>query len=141
MKSWNQFDVIIIGGSYAGLAAGMTLGRALRTVLIIDSGTPCNRQTPYSHNFLTNDGSTPNEIAYLAKQQVQKYETVTFLSALATSGRKTEAGFEISVDNGTRYFGNALVFATGIQDVLPSIPGFAECWGNQCAALSILSRL
>ncbi|WP_317165952.1 FAD-binding protein [Chryseobacterium cheonjiense] len=54
-----QFDVIIIGGSYSGLAAGMALGRALKKVLIIDSGKPCNAQTPYSHNFLTHDGNTP----------------------------------------------------------------------------------
>ena len=50
------FDVIIIGGSYAGLSAAMALGRALRNVLVIDSGKPCNRQTPHSHNFITHDG-------------------------------------------------------------------------------------
>ena len=36
MKTKKHFDVIIIGGSYSGLAAGMALGRALRKVLIID---------------------------------------------------------------------------------------------------------
>ena len=69
MKQEKQFDVIIVGGSYSGLAAGMALGRALRNVLIIDSGNPCNKQTPRSHNFLTNDGKTPEEISRLAKQQ------------------------------------------------------------------------
>ena len=59
MKDNKSFDVIIIGGSYAGLSAGMTLGRAIKNVLIIDSGKPCNIQTPYSHNFLTQDGKTP----------------------------------------------------------------------------------
>ena len=54
-----MFDVIIIGGSYAGLSAGMALGRALRNVLVIDSGKPCNRQTPHSHNFITHDGEAP----------------------------------------------------------------------------------
>ncbi|MDB5013406.1 MAG: NAD(P)/FAD-dependent oxidoreductase, partial [Daejeonella sp.] len=48
-----KYDVIIVGGSYSGLAAGMALGRALKHVLIIDSGEPCNKQTPHSHNFLT----------------------------------------------------------------------------------------
>ncbi len=64
-----KFDVIIVGGSYAGLAAGMGLGRALRKVLIIDSGLPANRYTPQSHNFLTHDGRSPAEIAAIAKQQ------------------------------------------------------------------------
>jgi thioredoxin reductase len=46
-----DFDVIIIGGSYAGLSAALTLARATRNVLVIDAGKPCNRQTPHSHNF------------------------------------------------------------------------------------------
>lgn len=74
----NSFDVVIIGGSYSGLAAAMALGRSLRNVLIIDSGEPCNRQTPHSHNFLTQDGKPPGEIAAIAKQQVEKYSTVKF---------------------------------------------------------------
>eukprot|EP01034_Spumella_vulgaris_P020668 gene20668-26492_t len=64
-----DFDVIIIGGSYAGLSAAMALGRAIRNVLIIDAGQPCNRQTPHSHNFLTQDGATPVAISSLAKSQ------------------------------------------------------------------------
>ena len=99
MKDDKQFDVIIIGGSYAGLAAGMAAGRALKQVLIIDSGNPCNKQTPYSHNFLTQDGKTPTQIATLAKQQVQMYNMV-FFNDEATSARKTENGFEIKVATG-----------------------------------------
>jgi len=51
-----HFEVIIVGGSYSGLSAAMSLGRSLRQVLVIDSGLPCNRQTPHSHNFITQDG-------------------------------------------------------------------------------------
>jgi thioredoxin reductase len=128
MESKN-FDVIIIGGSYSGLAAGMALGRALRQVLIIDSGKPCNRQTPHSHNFLTQDGKTPTEIAILGKQQVQMYNTVSFFSGLATNGRKTENGFEIQVASGETFRADKLIFATGIRDTMANIEGFAECWG------------
>ncbi len=52
MTNNSSFDVIIVGGSYAGLSAAMALGRSLRNVLIIDSGQPCNKQTPVSHNFI-----------------------------------------------------------------------------------------
>lgn len=62
MAENNLWDVVIVGGSYAGLSAAMALGRSLRNVLLIDSGKPCNRQTPYSHNFLTEDGSTPRPL-------------------------------------------------------------------------------
>lgn len=129
MKHNKQYDVIIVGGSYAGLAAGMTLGRALRNVLIIDSGLPCNRQTPHSHNFLTNDGRPPAEISRLAREQVQAYDTVEFLDDLATAGRKTAQGFEIDTSSGRSFSARKLIFATGIKDLMPAITGFEECWG------------
>jgi len=102
MESDAHFEVIVIGGSYAGLSAAMTLGRSLRKVLVIDSGLPCNRQTPHSHNFITQDGAKPSEIAEKAKQQVLKYDTVTFVNGLATVGKKLDNGFSITLQNGRK---------------------------------------
>src|SRR5690606_408454 len=124
-----NFDVIIIGGSYAGLSSAMTLGRALRNVLMIDSGKPCNRQTPHSHNFITQDGEEPGTIAEKAKAQVLKYDTVKFLNDLAVSGKKTENGFVIATETGKEFATKKLVFATGVKDIMPGIKGFSECWG------------
>lgn len=129
MTDNKDFDVIVIGGSYAGLSAAMALGRALRNVLIIDSGKPCNIQTPLSHNFLTQDGSTPKEISTLAKKQVEKYETIKFYTGLATIGLKTENGFEITTEAKDKFTAKKLIFATGVKDIMPNIKGFAECWG------------
>jgi len=123
------FDVIIIGGSYSGLAAGMALGRALKKVLIIDNGQPGNIQTPFSHNFITQDGKTPKEIAKLARQQVEKYKTVEFLTDTATNGKKVQDAFEIEIKSGKMVKAKKLVFATGITDLMPDIEGFSECWG------------
>jgi len=66
----SSFDVVIIGGSYAGLSAAMALGRSLREVLVIDSGLPCNRFAPHSHNLITHDGTPPADITRKAKEQV-----------------------------------------------------------------------
>jgi len=44
-------DTIVVGGSFAGLYAAMQLGRARRTVLVIDAGRPRNRFSPASHGF------------------------------------------------------------------------------------------
>lgn len=125
-----EFEVLIIGGSYAGLSAAMALGRSLRQVLVIDSGQPCNRFTPHSHNFITHDGEAPAEIARKARQQVERYETVHFHQGQAVEGRKTETGFEVKTQAGEAFFSKKLVFATGLQDVLPDIPGLADCWGK-----------
>lgn len=129
MKDKSQFDVVIIGGSYAGLAAGMALGRALKKVLIIDNGNPCNIQTPHSHNFLTNDGKTPAEIAALANLQVTRYDTVKFFDGTAINAKQIVKGFEIEVTTGEKFEAKKLVFATGIKDILPNIEGIAACWG------------
>lgn len=129
MKDDQNFDVIIIGGSYAGLSAAMALGRSLRKVLIIDSGKPCNRQTPHSHNFITQDGEKPQDIARKAKEQVLKYETVQFIEALATGGSVTKDGFDIETSNGRKFSTRKLLFATGVADQMPAIEGFAQCWG------------
>lgn len=129
MTDNQNFDVIIVGGSYAGLSAAMALGRALRNVLIIDSGLPCNRQTPHSHNFLTQDGEKPAVIADKARKEVLKYDTVKYVTDLAVNGRKTNTGFEISTQSGKSFSAKKLIFATGLKDKMLNIEGFSQCWG------------
>lgn len=129
MTNNKNFEVIIIGGSYSGLSAAMALGRALRNVLIIDSGLPCNRQTPHSHNFITQDGAQPNEIAEKSKKQTLKYETIKFVNDLALNAKKTDDGFAITTKKGAEYTAKKIIFATGVKDLIPDIKGFSECWG------------
>jgi thioredoxin reductase len=116
MSNSEIVDVIIIGGSYAGLSAALALGRAIRQVVVLDSGQPCNRQTPHSHNFLTQDGSTPAAIAAVAREQVLAYPT-------------ENNNFTVTTASGAVVQARKLLFATGIRDLMPALPGFAECWG------------
>lgn len=129
MTDNKDFEVIIVGGSYAGLSAAMALGRSLRNVLIIDGGLPCNRQTPHSHNFITHDGEKPGVIAEKAKTQVLNYKTVKFINGFAVNGQKNDRGFEIMTQAGEKFQAKKLIFATGIKDTMPAINGFSECWG------------
>lgn len=128
MKTKN-FEVIIVGGSYAGLSAAMALGRSLRKVLIIDSGQPCNQQTPHSHNFITQDGVPPVEITEIAKEQVLKYTTIDFVNDFAVRAKKNKKGFSITTQSGDVVTAEKLIIATGVKDIIPKIDGFAECWG------------
>lgn len=129
MKTSTKFEVIIIGGSYSGLSAAMALGRSLRNTMIIDSALPCNRQTPYSHNFLTEDGSSPDEISQKAKSYVKQYDTIHFLEDKAVKGRKTQNGFLIQTESNGEFESKKLILATGIKDLFPEIKGLADCWG------------
>ena len=127
MKS--NYAVIIVGGSYAGLSAAMALGRSLREVLIIDSGLPCNRQTPHSHNFITQDGVPPAEIAAIAREQVLQYKNVNFITDLVVSANKVKEGFQVETKSGKSDFASKVIFATGVKDEIPQIKGFSQCWG------------
>ncbi|WP_418509034.1 FAD-dependent oxidoreductase [Corallibacter sp.] len=122
-----KFEVIIIGGSYAGLSAAMALGRSLRKVLIIDSGSPCNRQTPYSHNFITQDGVKPSIISSIAKKQVLEYKTVQYLNDKAIKTKKINKTYKVDTESGKTFSAQKIVFATGIKDNLSKIKGFSEC--------------
>ena len=129
MKANELFDVIIIGGSYAGLSAAMSLGRSLKKTLVIDSGKPCNAQTPHSHNFLTQDGKPPQEIAALGKQQVEQYDTIKFVNDIAVRAIRIDAGFLVRTQAGSSFQAKKLILASGIKDMLPDIPGFSNSWG------------
>lgn len=124
-----NYEVIIIGGSFAGLSAAMALGRSLRNVLVIDAGSPCNQQTPHSHNFLTQDGETPANIHQIAFEQVSQYKTVDFLEDFATEALKTNDGFRVRTKNEQVIFAKKLIISSGIKDQLPNIDGFASSWG------------
>ena len=125
-----HFEVIIIGGSYAGLSAGMSLGRASRETLIIDNGKPCNRYTPHSHNFLTQDGETPQKIAQIGKEQVLKYPSITFQQGKVTDVIKNENGFTVVTESEDSFTAKKVIFALGIKDILPEIENIMDCWGK-----------
>jgi thioredoxin reductase len=123
-----QFDVIIIGGSFAGLAAALQLGRARRTALVIDAGQRRNRFASAAHGFLGRDGVAPDQIVAEATGQLARYVTVATLKGSASKAGRTEVGFYVETHNDT-FHGKRLILAGGVVDVLPDIPGLADRWG------------
>jgi thioredoxin reductase len=124
-----MFDVIVVGGSYAGLSAALQLGRARRNVLVLDAGQRRNRFAPRSHGFLGQDGQAPEAIAAKARAEVQAYSTVSFVEATATSARAIAGGFAVraGVDE---HQCRRIILATGVADELPAVPGLSERWGK-----------
>ena len=126
-----QYDVIIIGGSYSGLSAGLQLARARRKVLVIDAGQRRNRFAETSHGFLTQDGVSPTDIAAEGRAQLMEYETVDWLSARVGRVERGKQGFSVIDDKNKTHDARVLILATGVVDVLPEVPGLAERWGRQ----------
>lgn len=123
-------DVIIVGGSYAGLSAAMPLVRARRSVLVIDAGQRRNRFADHSHGFIGRDGWSPAAIAEEARDQLLNYPTVSWRSGVAASARKTNEGFEVTLDDGAVASASRLILATGVVDAVPDLPGLRERWGQ-----------
>ncbi|NCP67303.1 NAD(P)/FAD-dependent oxidoreductase [bacterium] len=124
-----NFDVIIVGGSGAGLSAAMVLGRSRRKTLVIDNGRPCNAVARASHNFLTHDGDSPASIRQQALKKIRVYPEVKIHFGTAIKTLKTETGFVVQTEAGDEFTAQKLVFANGLTDELPDIKGFKACWG------------
>jgi thioredoxin reductase len=121
-----QHDVIVIGGSYAGMAGALQLLRARRSVLVIDAGLRRNRFASHSHGFLGQDGVDPADVAQSARRQLEASPTLKWIegTAEAVSGEKVQ--FTVTTVDGARHSGRRLLFATGVSDTLPAIEGLAE---------------
>ncbi|SOD14086.1 NAD(P)/FAD-dependent oxidoreductase [Pedobacter xixiisoli] len=124
-----QFDTIIIGGSYAGLSAALSLGRLSKQVMIIDAGNPCNQTAPKSYNFLTQNGNIPKKILEVARQQVLAYTGVNFRNDQVIKLQGTDGDFEVFTKAGHSFSAKKVLFATGVRDILPRISGYSNCWG------------
>ena len=125
-----MLDTIIIGGSAAGLSAALIMGRSLRSVIVVDSGTPCNRVSHASHGFLTRDGIEPSELLGIGREQLAQYETVTFKNGFVTSVAAVDKGFVVETRDGEKFQARKLLLATGLRDELPDLPGIESFWGT-----------
>ena len=123
-------DVIVIGGSFAGLSATLQLARARRRVLLIDAGEPRNRFATAAHGFLGQDGVAPHVIRATARAQLAAYPTVRFHQGLATQAAASLEGFGVTCADGATHHAARLILATGVRDELPAVPGIGERWGR-----------
>ncbi len=123
-------DVIIVGGSTAGLSAAVYLGRFRRKVLIIDSQKPANRFSHAAHGFFTRDGVSPAELVAIGREQLQPYETVTLQVGEVTGVVPDGQHFTVTLADGSTHSTRKVLLATGMRDELPAIKGLDQFWGT-----------
>jgi thioredoxin reductase len=124
-----RYDVVIVGGGAAGLSAATTLARALRSVLVIDSGKPRNAPAAAVHGYLSRDGMNPRELLSIGRREVLAYGG-TVIDGEVVSAWGTAGGFEVILGDGRRFSGRRLLLTTGLTDELPPIVGLREQWGK-----------
>ncbi len=123
------YDVVVIGGGPAGLSGAVALGRARRSVLVVDAGEPRNAPAAGVHNFLTRDGMTPAELGATGRAEVRSYGG-DIVGGRAVSAARTGDGFALTLADATVLHARRLLVTTGLVDELPDVPGVRERWGR-----------
>lgn len=124
------YDVVIIGGSFAGMSAAMQLVRAQRKVLLIDANSPRNRFAKASHGVFGLDGKSPAEIREIGLTQLRAYPTFELWEDLVEGLEQCDLGFSVLTKTGLEAKAYRVILASGIRDRLPDIDGLSECWGE-----------
>lgn len=126
-----SYDVIVVGGSFAGLSAALQVARARKKVLVIDGGKPRNRFSPHSHGFFAQDGVAPLALIGAGRDKLLAYPDVRFEQGEVTSAqRHADGSFTVTTASGERFDGKRLILAYGMVDELPALPGLRERWGD-----------
>ena len=129
MTEAKRYDVVVLGGGAAGLSGALMLGRARRSVLVVDGGEPRNAPAEHMHGFLGHDGASPLELLKTGRGEVAAYG-VEIVTGQAIRASKEDRGFVVDLDAGLRVRARRLLAATGIIDELPDIAGLAQRWGR-----------
>ncbi|RPD41396.1 NAD(P)/FAD-dependent oxidoreductase [Chitinophaga barathri] len=124
------YEVAIIGGSSAGLAAALTLGRFARRTIVFDNGAPRNKPAAHAHNFFTRDGEPPAELLRIAREQLKPYPSVELHSITVASAEKNNGGFLLTTATGEHIQVKKIIITTGVKDVLPPVTGMQQLWGE-----------
>ena len=125
----SEWDVVVIGGGPAGLAAALMLGRSRRRVLVIDAGSPRNRFAAHMHGVLGNEGVDPADLLVRGRAEVAGYGVQVIEGSVARVNL-TGHGVRVEATDGATHEARAVLVATGLTDELPAIPGLAQRWGT-----------
>jgi thioredoxin reductase len=124
-----QYDVVVIGGGAAGLSGALSLSRARRSVLVVDSGTPRNAPADAVHNYLGREGTPPGALLAAGRAEVAGYGG-EIVPGEAVATRPMDGGFVVDLTDGRSVRARRLLVTTGLVDELPDVPGVRELWGS-----------
>ncbi len=128
-ETQKPYDAVIVGGGPAGLSAALALGRARKRVLLYDSGPRRNAAAVHIHNFVTRDGTAPEEFRRTARQQLARYPQVQVRDERVEAISGARGAFQVRTGSGTSEARRILLCTGMIDEPLP-IAGFRELWGS-----------
>jgi thioredoxin reductase len=118
-------DVLIIGGSHAGLSAALTLYRALHTCIIFDSDKPRNSYGTAVRLTPTWENQDPEAFKRAARKELSASGYTRFVDGEVQRVKTTDDGLFKATDSaGEEWLGRKILLATGSKDIFPPIPGY-----------------
>jgi thioredoxin reductase/SAM-dependent methyltransferase len=123
-------DVAVVGGSAAGLAAALQLGRQRRSVIVVDAGEPRNASAAHMHGYLGREGHAPSELTAIGREEVRSYGAEVLDGRVTRITRLDDSRFRVELVGGHSLVARRVLAATGLVDELPDIPGITEHWGH-----------
>lgn len=123
-------DVVIVGGGPAGLSAALCLGRARRSVVVIDSGHPRHAVAEGVHNFVTREGIPPAELRTVGWAQIGTYPSVRRYDGTVVALESRDGRWIATCDDRSAWVASAVLLATGVVDQHPEIRGYDALWGR-----------
>lgn len=123
-----MFDVVVVGGGPAGLAAAGWLGRYRRRTLLVDSGRYRNATVVASHGYLGSDGMNPADLRARARADLAAYQMVETRAGEVSAAAGSRGDFTVTVA-GQQISALRLVLATGVSDAFPEVDNFFEHYG------------
>lgn len=123
-----MFDGLVIGAGASGLSTALQLARTQMKVSVISSGPPRNNRSSSIRGLLGQDGISPAGFLEAGRNDLGRYG-ISVSDGRAIRLTRRDNGFECMLDSGFSLPARRIVIATGVEDILPEIPGLSERWG------------
>jgi thioredoxin reductase len=124
-----KFDVVVVGGGPAGLAGALWLARYRLKVCLLDANNPRNAPTWAVHGYLGLPDPAPEELRRIGREQAE-LAGAQLVNCTVSDVAGASDSFRVSMEDGRAATARRVLFATGLRDIIPEIPGLLDFYGT-----------
>src|SRR4051812_16709885 len=132
LDAWRHtpYDAVIVGGGPAGLSAALVLGRANRSVLVVDNDRPANAVSQGVGGLLGHERVKPADLRDSGRRQLEEHPNVDVRHGTVADVEPTADGFVVTPTDAAPVHARAIVLAHGLRYDPPPLPGIEALWAR-----------